>query len=303
MTWTPRAVGWLRRLLRPRPAEPPVPLGPQPGFVPAGHYSSPLPSAEDIDALALRPASAGPLPGVGLDDAAQLALLEELAQFYPSMPFTAEGSAGLRYRFDNPSYGYGDGILLHTMLRWLRPKRLIEVGSGYTSALTLDTNERFLDDSVSCTFIEPYPDLLRQLLADRDRARVQVIPSRLQDVDLGLFDQLEAGDVLFIDSSHVSKANSDVNRLFFEVLPRLAPGTFVHLHDVFPGFEYPLAWLREGRAWNEQYLLRAFLQFNDRFTIRLFGSYMIGQYPEWFRRHMPLCLINPGGAFWMERTR
>jgi hypothetical protein len=187
------------------------------------------------------------------------------------------------------------------MLRWLRPRRLIEIGSGFTSALTLDTNQRFLDNRLACTFIEPYPELLRTLLQEGDEQRVTIIPTRLQDVELPVFDTLEAGDVLFIDSTHVAKVNSDVNRLFFEILPRLAPGTFVHIHDVFAGFEYPLDWLREGRAWNEQYVLRAFLQFNDRFRIRLFGNYIITRHAEWFREHMPLCLKNPGGAFWMEK--
>jgi hypothetical protein len=93
-----------------------------------------------------------------------------------------------------------------------------------------------------------------------------------------------------------------VNYLFFEILPRLAPGTIVHLHDIFSGFEYPIDWMKEGRAWNEQYILRAFLEFNACFKIRLFGNYMIHRDPEWFRQHMPLCLKNPGGAFWMERV-
>jgi predicted O-methyltransferase YrrM len=288
-------------LLHPGPADAAVAPEPAAGFVPAGHYYSPLPAPEDVDRLERTPASAEPLPGIHLDPEEQMVLLEWLAEFYPSMPFTAEQTPGLRYRFDNPSYSYADGILLYSMLRWLRPKRLIEVGSGYTSALILDTNERFLDNGVACTFIEPYPELLLTLLEERDRPRVRIIPSRLQDVDLRLFDALEARDVLFIDSTHVAKVSSDVNRLFFEILPRLAPGTLVHIHDVFAGFEYPLEWLRQGRAWNEQYLLRAFLQFNDRFRIRLFGNYLIGRHPDWFRSHMPLCLTNPGGAFWMER--
>jgi hypothetical protein len=303
----PRPLQTLRGLLRPGPAPPPAAApGPAPaptaGFVPAGHFYSPIPSAEDIDILERNPARAAPLPGVSLGDEAQLALLGELAQFYPSMPFTPGPTPGLRYRFENPSYSYADGTLLHTMLRWLRPKRLIEVGSGYTSALTLDTNERFLDNGLDCTFIEPYPDLLLSLLREGDRERIRILPTRLQDVDLSIFDSLQARDVLFIDSTHVSKVNSDVNRLFFEILPRLAPGTFIHIHDVFAGFEYPLPWLREGRAWNEQYVLRAFLQFNDRFGIRLFGNYIVNRHPDWFRTTMPLCLNNPGGALWMERV-
>jgi predicted O-methyltransferase YrrM len=274
-----------------------------PTFVPPGHYYSPIPSWQDIESIERRAANGEGLPGIDMNEPAQLALLEELASFYPSMPFTHEGTPGLRYKFDNISYSYADGVLLYGMLRYLRPKRLIEVGSGYTSALTLDTNERFLDNRVECTFIEPHPELLRTLLTDADAQRCRVVTARLQDVDLGLFETLEPRDVLFIDSSHVAKVNSDVNRLFFEIIPRLAAGTVVHIHDVFPSLEYPVEWLRAGRAWNEQYMLRAFLQFNSSFTIRLFGSYMIQRHPEWFRAHMPLCLTNPGGAFWMERVK
>ena len=303
----------MRDLVRPpatagRPATrevaPPVEDAPPPGighFVPAGHFYSPMPSAEDVEALERRPPTTSPLPGIALNDEAQLTLLSELARFYSSMPFTAEQSPGLRYWFENPSYSYGDGTLLHSMLRWLRPRRLIEVGSGYTSALTLDTNQRFLDSRLSCTFIEPYPELLRTLLHPGDEQCVTIIPTRLQDVDLAVFDALAAGDVLFIDSTHVAKVNSDVNRLFFEILPRLATGTFIHIHDVFAGFEYPVQWFREGRAWNEQYVLRAFLQFNEHFRIRLFGNYIVPRHAAWFREHMPLCLNNPGGALWMEK--
>ncbi len=217
------------------------------------------------------------------------------------MPFSWEGRRGFRYRFDNPSYSYADGIFLYSLLRHLAPRRLIEVGSGYTSALTLDTNQHFLGGRLNCTFIEPYPELLNSLLRPEDRPSVTLIEAKLQEVDLGVFDALQAGDVLFVDSTHVSKVGSDVNRLFFEVLPRLAPGVFIHIHDVFASLEYPLDWLRAGRAWNEQYVLRAFLQFNDRFRIRMFGNHMIQRHPDWFRSHMPLCLENPGGAFWMEK--
>jgi predicted O-methyltransferase YrrM len=240
--------------------------------------------------------------GVDLNEEHQREVLKELARFYPSMPFTIDGSPDLRYRFDNPSYSFADGIFLHTMLRHLRPRRLVEVGSGYTSALTLDTNERFLDNQVECSFVEPHPELLLSLMTHADRQRTRIIPDRLQTVDLGLFTALERRDVLFIDSTHIAKANSDVNRLFFEILPRLRPGVVVHIHDVFPAFEYPIDWLREGRAWNEQYVLRAFMQFNNAFRIKLFGHYMIARHPDWFREHMPLCLRNPGGAFWFERT-
>lgn len=294
---------WRKGAARSRSSSEPSASAPLVEFAPPGHYYSPIPSTEDIEERGRRAVSTVDLPGLDLREREQLELLEELAKFYPSMPFTDCGSPGLRYRFDNPSYSYADGTFLHTMLRHLRPRRVIEVGSGYTSALTLDTNDHFLNGRIECCFIEPHPDLLFSLITDADRRRARVLPSRLQDVDLTVFDVLERGDILFIDSTHVSKVNSDVNCLFFEILPRLAPGTIVHVHDIFPSFEYPLAWLREGRAWNEQYVLRAFLQFNIAFKVRLFGSHMILRYPDWFRAHMPLCLKNPGGAFWMERVR
>jgi hypothetical protein len=100
----------------------------------------------------------------------------------------------------------------------------------------------------------------------------------------------------------VVKAGSDVHALFFNILPALAPGVVVHLHDIFARFEYPADWLREGRGWNEQYLLRAFLQFNAQFRIKLSTSHMLLKHPEFFNQHMPNCFRNAGGNFWMERV-
>ncbi len=210
---------------------------------------------------------------------------------------------GRRYYFENPSYSYSDGIFLHCMLRHLRPQRLIEAGSGFTSALTLDTNEFWLDRRLQCTFIEPYPQLLRSLLKTEDFASVQIISSPLQEVPLGAFASLQANDVLFIDSTHVSKIDSDVNYLFFEILPLLQPGVYVHFHDIFYPFRYPESWILEGRGWNEAYLLRAFLQFNSDFEIVLFNTFLETCHRDWFEKNMPLCLKDPGGSIWLRRKR
>ncbi len=185
------------------------------------------------------------------------------------------------------------------MIRWLKPRRIIEVGSGNSSCVTLDTNEHFFNNQIACTFIEPFPAFLESLLKPTDK--INLVPSRLQEVDLRVFDALEKGDILFIDSTHVSKINSDVNRVFFEILPRLKQGVFIHIHDVFPTFEYPEEWVREGRIWNEQYVLRAFLQCNDHFRIRLFCGLLVDYHRAWFEKKMPLVLANPGGALWIEK--
>jgi predicted O-methyltransferase YrrM len=270
-----------------------------PQYVSPGHFYSPIPSIEDIErAIATAPAS---FSGIDLREDRQLALLEKLSRYYAEIPFPAEKNQRFRFAFQNPSYSWGDAIILFCMIRELKPRRILEIGSGHTSALILDTNERYFDGGIDCTFVEPHPQLLLSLLRPDEDHDPRLIARKLQDVNLTLFDTLEAGDILFVDSSHVVKAGSDCQLLFSDILPRLNPGTIIHFHDVFDRFEYPPQWLREGRGWNEQYALRAFLQFNSEFRIKLYTSYLIARYREWFEKHMPNCLRNTGAQIWIER--
>jgi len=128
-----------------------------------------------------------------------------------------------------------------------------------------------------------------------------MLPSRLQDVDASEFEALRANDILFIDSTHVSKINSDVNRIFFEILPRLSPGVHIHFHDISYPFEYPKEWVYEGRAWNEAYMLRTFLQYNTAFRIVLMNTFMERYHESFFQERMPLCLKNIGGSIWIRK--
>ncbi len=187
------------------------------------------------------------------------------------------------------------------MLRHLKPARIIEVGSGFSSALMLDTRDQHTDWESQFTFIEPFPDRLNNLLRETDRTSVQLIESPVQQVDPKLFQTLKAGDLLFIDSSHVSKIGSDVNLLFFEILPKLAAGVYIHIHDIFWPFGYPVEWIREGRAWNEAYLLRAFLVCNASFEICLWNSLVANKYNSWMRQNCPFFLENSGGSFYMRK--
>jgi hypothetical protein len=169
--------------------------------------------------------------------------------------------------------------------------------------MALDTNELFLGNTVACTFIEPYPDVLLSLVSGEDRERVEVIATRLQDVSLERFAALEENDILFVDSTHVSKIGSDVNHIFFEIMPLLRPGVYVHFHDIFYPFEYLRDWIYEGRAWNEAYLLRAFLTLNTSFEIVLFNTFLERFHRERFARQMPLCLRNEGGSIWIRKIQ
>jgi len=241
------------------------------------------------------------LPAIDLGLDAQLQVLRELRHFYPDQPFAGGRTEGLRYYFDNDVFGYADAIFLHCMLRYLRPRRIIEVGSGFSSAVILDTAERFLDSSTQMTLVEPYPERLFTLLKPGDLDRIRLVREPVQSIDLDVFCELEDRDVLLIDSTHVAKLGSDVNHEVFQVLPLLRPGVVVHFHDVFYPFEYPLDWAREGRAWNEAYVLRAFLSFNRAYEIVLFNDLVAGRFRDVLERDFPLCLKNTGGSLWLRR--
>lgn len=275
------------------------------GVYPAGHYYSPLPDLEEVRARAGTLFDRRQAPrGIDLNVDGQVDLLHALAPFAASVPFGLKPGGTTRYYYDNDFFGCGDAIVLHCLMRLARPARIIEIGSGFSSAVMLDTNELFLDQSVDLTFIEPHPgDRLEALLRTADRARARVIPRKVQDLDPRIFAALAPGDILFIDSSHVCKAGSDVQFELFEILPRLAPGVLVHIHDIHYPFEYDEAWIYEGRAWNEAYLVRAFLMFNTAFRIRLFNGYVGLHQREVVSATLPGMLVNCGGSLWLERCR
>jgi predicted O-methyltransferase YrrM len=272
---------------------------------PPGHFYSPIHSRSDVEdhlERLKRREMLAPLPAIRMEDQTQLDFLDHLKAFYPKIPFRAAPVDGLLYHFNNDHYSYTDGTILFCAMNYFRPRRIIEIGSGFSTCAILDTNRIFLNSQTQITSIEPHPELLRSLVAKSGDA-LTIVESKLQDVDLELFDQLGARDILFIDSTHISKVGSDVNCVVFEILPRIKPGVIIHIHDIYVAYEYPDVWLREGRAWNEAYLLRAFLEYNEQFRILLFVSYMQNAYAheEWFREHMPDTLLRKGGSFWMEK--
>jgi len=274
------------------------------GLYPAGHFHSPVPDARDV--LACFDAGAAPsdeIPGIDLNREGQVRLLREFQPSYEEMPFPEERRQGFRYHFRNDWFSYPDAILLYCFLRKHRPHRIIEVGSGFSSAVMLDTVDRFFDDRPEITLIEPNPERLNDLLTADDRGRVRILERRVQDVPPEVFLSLQAGDLLFVDSSHVTKCGSDVNFLMFHVLPRLPAGVFVHFHDIFYPFEYPPHWLAQGRYWNEIYLLRAFLSFNREWEVYFFNSYVEQVLREAVEETMPLFLRNPGGSLYLRRRR
>lgn len=269
---------------------------------PPGHFYSAIPSPEEREAFRPPVVEENEILGVRINGPQQVELLKKFKAYYDQSPFPEKKDGKRRYYFENRSYSYTDGLTLYSMIREFKPRRIIEIGSGFTSALMLDTSELFFDDKIEFTFIDPYPELLQSLLRKSDR-RHPVIPKKLQDVDPEIFKALRENDILFIDSTHVSKLNSDVNKEIFEILPILQKGVLIHFHDIFWPFEYPLDWIRKGISWNEAYLLRAFLQFNDTFEILYFAGYLNKYQEPWIRENMPLFLKNRGGNIWIVKRK
>jgi hypothetical protein len=271
------------------------------------HFYSPIPDVGSLgDDLW---AASSEVPGLDFNDATQLDLL--INQFpafrseYDRFPHEATDRPE-EFFFDNGQFGGTDALALYCMVRYLRPQTVIEIGSGYSTRLSLAAIRANRFGRVLC--VEPYPDdafdPLRGSLLRTGAPELELIEERVEHLGVGLFQDLVAGDVLFIDSSHVARIGSDVNFLFFEVLPRLAPGVAVHVHDVFLQGEYPRSWVvEEHRFWNEAYLLRAFLTFNTEFEVLLANHYLGQKYPERLRETFPNAPWWGGGSFWIQRRQ
>jgi predicted O-methyltransferase YrrM len=299
-----RSLVWLMRLLA-------IWCSPNRRFLayPPGHYYSPLPSVSEIAKDELRIFGDPPsIEGMDLNLPFQWDWVVGSADGLRNIAWPKERDPDFRYWSNNVYFNSADVAALSSVVQRACPRRIVEVGSGFSSACMLDINDRLFRGEIQFTFVEPYPERLRSLLRKGDSRNATVIESRLQDTSLEVFTSLEANDILFIDSSHVAKIGSDVNHLFFEILPRIKPGVYVHIHDVFWPFEYPKVWLEEGRAWNEQYLLRAFLQGNLQFEIVLFGSLLESLDRLRFERYWPMVgersaeNLNIGsGSIWLRR--
>jgi hypothetical protein len=273
-------------------------------FFPPGHFYSPIISVDQIkkreDEIWNEKEKNG-IAGIDLQTASQIKLVEDIGKYYPDLPFRPEKQATLRYYYDNSFYPYSDAIILYSMIRHFRPGKIVEVGSGFSSAVMLDTNELFFDGLINLTFIEPYPDRLHSLMKVNDKLSFPVIQMDVQKVSTELFRELQAGDILFVDSSHIVKTGSDVNYIVFNILPFLKKGVLIHFHDVFYPFEYIRDWVFNGYNWNEAYFLRSFLMYNRDFQIRLFSEYLHRYHRSAFK-DMPLTYKNTGGSLWLERN-
>ncbi len=228
------------------------------------------------------------LPGLDLNETGQLELLEHLT--------FAEEIPELDFDFHNNMYAAGDADFLYQLVRYAKPKRVVEIGAGKSTRLFQLANAKSNPDCEHIC-IEPYEAPWLEAMP------VRLIREKVEDVDPEIFGQLEEGDILFIDSSHIIRPGGDVLFEFLSLLPTLAPGVLIHVHDIFTPYDYPDKWLwSDMRLWNEQYLLEAFLSNNHDFEVIAALAWLKKQHPTLMHEKCPM--MSPDkqpGAFWFRR--
>jgi predicted O-methyltransferase YrrM len=275
-------------------------------YYPPGHFYSPIVDREEanqhISEIEARP-TPQMIQGIAIDRAEMVRTWHKLLPLIASSPFKERPSGCFRYAFENPYYSWGDGNVLQAMIRLCLPKRIMEIGSGWSSICMIETINHFLDGSCELTCIEAHPKRLRDLLGSEARQpNLTIWESRVQQVPVEAFDRLETGDILFIDSSHVLRTGSDVCHELVEILPRLSSGVIVHIHDIFWPFEYPRRWaVDENRSWNELYAVRLFLTQNDCWNVIMFNSFMAQMERKLIERTYPDFYKRPAAALWLQR--
>jgi hypothetical protein len=242
---------------------------------------------------------------VHIDAKSQIDLLKKMnyADEWELLPMAPDISRGVHYYFQNGSFEVLDAECFYAIIRSLKPSRILEVGSGYSTLLALEAirKNKALDPAYTChlTCIEPYE---RPFLGSLE---VQLVRQKVEDTPLDHFDALQAGDILFVDSSHVIRPGGDVLHIILDVLPRLHQGVWVHFHDIFTPNEYPTRWLsHEFRLWNEQYLLEAFLLGGEQYEIMIALNYLQVNHPEALGEVMPNAVKFPDaapGSFWIRK--
>lgn len=200
-----------------------------------------------------------------------------------------------RYSIENAWFNKEDALVLMTMMLEFKPKKIIEIGSGFSTCVMLDVNEYCLNNETEITSIEPYPERLLSKIRINEK-NYQLNVNSVQQCDISIFEKLEKNDILFIDSSHVAKSGGDILYEYFKIIPMLQSGVIIHIHDIFFPFTYPKKWLYEGRCYNEAYILHGFLMNNNEYEIIYFNNFMHSNLVESIGES-----FESGGSIWIRK--
>lgn len=269
------------------------------------HFSEPIPDTRTLKEELWSKHS--DMVGIETSEEAQLSLLSEFySKFRNEYNNFPREQTPIPYQFfvNNGAFESVDSELYYCIIRHFKPKKIIEVGAGnstYLGAQAVTKNKKECGMDCEYVAIDPYPN---RTLENGFPGLSKVIKSKVEDVALSIFLELKKNDILFIDSSHVLNIGNDVHYLYSEILPRLNKGVLIHAHDIFLPANYPRNWvLKRYSFWNEQYLLQAFLTFNNAFEVVLWASYLHLRFPGELKK--AFSSYEPSnvwpGSFWMRR--
>jgi cephalosporin hydroxylase len=220
--------------------------------------------------------------------------LLNLSRFRREIDFSENKQPERCYFHDNVFFRYADAWVYAAMLLRLRPQRVIEIGSGFSTALAIDINRKHFNEKIDIITIDPHQERLLDLIKE-EPTTINIIEKSIFDIELSYFQSLKENDILFVDSSHVLKQGSDLNYILFQILPILKSGVVIHFHDIFL-FNYPKSYIMKGIAWNESYAIRAFLSFNNQFEIFFLNKFVISQFEDLCIELFPELLVGHGGS-------
>lgn len=204
-----------------------------------------------------------------------------------------------RFTFNNPYFSIADGIILHALLLYVKPKKIIEIGAGYSTCFIQEIKNSTLENSFDYTVIEPNTEVYNSLV--KNITDITLHKQTVQSMPLDVFKTLEAGDILYLDTSHIVKTDSEVNYILFNILPVLNKGVIIHFDDVYYPFEYTKELIDKGYSWNENYFLRAFLMNNNKYKIILFTDYLNKCHSDLFMK-IPELKLSHSADLWLEKV-
>lgn len=276
------------------------------GYLPVPiSYHSPIPDIADLKKRRVWDKKSG-LYGIDFNQKNQLVLLKKLGKKYGQecqWPLN-ETKNKTQFYVNNCSFSFGCAAALHSIIREFKPKRIIEIGSG-NSSLIIAGALKLNKEACQYDIIDPYPE---EIIQRKKIKYHKLLPKKVESVNPNSFENLKENDILFIDSSHSVKIGGDVNFLYLEILPRLKPGVIVHIHDIHLPYEYHQVYAASEtfrQFWTEQYLLQAFLIYNQEFEILLTMNFLMKDHLREFRQAFPG--YDPkkhkfiSSSFWLKR--
>jgi predicted O-methyltransferase YrrM len=241
------------------------------------------------------------LPGIDWNDDEQLKILDAFKFNDELEKIPVKAVNELTFYINNPAFASGDAEYFYNLIRFKKPSKIFEVGSGYSTLLAMQAiKKNFVENpSYTCKHVcvEPYE------MPWLEKTGVTVIRERVEKVDKALFLELSENDILFIDSSHIIRPQGDVLYEYLELLPNLNKGVIVHIHDIFSPRDYLKQWIvDEVKFWNEQYLLEAFLTGNREWKVIGALNYLHHSYFDKLKQTCPfLTKEREPGSFYIQK--